>query len=53
MEEGAERIEARGWDDRSKTVSSGRGKTIAPMNLQELWLPAQDLPNIKPFIIPE
>lgn len=36
MEEGAERIEARGWDDRSKTVSSGCGKTIAPMNLQEL-----------------
>lgn len=44
-------LRARGWEDRNKTVSK-HGRTTAPRNSQQVWLPADNLDKIKPVNTP-
>ena len=51
-EEGGERITRKG-EEFYEMLSSGHDKAVTLMNLQKLWLPAEDLQEIKPVNIPE
>lgn len=45
-------VRARDWEQWNETVSSEHDGTTGLVNSQELWMPAQDLHKVKPFIIP-
>jgi hypothetical protein len=40
----------KGWE--CEVLSSGHGMAVTVMNSQQLWIPAEDLTNIKPLRIP-